>query len=506
MLLLAVIFFAFHFLHLNADFPNHSPWLDRAKYTDEGWYSDAATRHIQRGHWYIAGDFNSAPALPIWPLIEAAPFAIFGASMAVARACAVAVFGLICAASWLLLYRWREPNMKGQPRSLAPELAVLLLNTSPFCFAFFRMAVLEPPLVLLVLLALVATTRTRNRPAALRPLIVLGVLLPTIILTKTTGIAAFPAIAWLLWSCTEPTQTISRLGNFLRKAAIITAVAATLSALYIFAIAHSHLIADAKNVFAANAYRINRHNVLAALLNGFNDLRWIGPILIPATIAVVVAIIRPRRNPLIATLLLWAAGYLAFIVYHGSRQPRYYLPVFVPLILLLAHVAARPFIGTLTLKPRKLLAAATAVALLAIITIDARQTLAYALHPDYTFQTAAQQIRSTIAADPNHPPLLMSPSGADLSLFTGVESIGDLFTLLPPDQLAQRYQPGWAALYIPLETQTRDALTHNFHLEEAARFRSMDDPALDTRILSRLTPPSNLEYDRANNRRPTPTP
>ncbi|MES2390619.1 MAG: hypothetical protein V4555_03185, partial [Acidobacteriota bacterium] len=39
-------FFALHFLHLTADFPNHSPWVDWSKYTDEGWYGDAAIRHF----------------------------------------------------------------------------------------------------------------------------------------------------------------------------------------------------------------------------------------------------------------------------------------------------------------------------------------------------------------------------------------------------------------------------------------------------------------------------
>ena len=44
----AAVFFAFHFLHLTADFPNNSPWMDWAKYTDEGWYGDAAIRHFIR--------------------------------------------------------------------------------------------------------------------------------------------------------------------------------------------------------------------------------------------------------------------------------------------------------------------------------------------------------------------------------------------------------------------------------------------------------------------------
>ena len=68
----AAIFLALHAFHLNADFPNHSPWMDWAKYTDEGWYGDGAIRHFQRGHWHVPGDFNPAAALPVWPLLEAA--------------------------------------------------------------------------------------------------------------------------------------------------------------------------------------------------------------------------------------------------------------------------------------------------------------------------------------------------------------------------------------------------------------------------------------------------
>ncbi len=54
-----------HALHLRADFPNHSPWwTDWAKYTDEGWYANAAIRAHLLGRWYLPGDFNPAAALP----------------------------------------------------------------------------------------------------------------------------------------------------------------------------------------------------------------------------------------------------------------------------------------------------------------------------------------------------------------------------------------------------------------------------------------------------------
>ena len=106
LLLVAGIFFALHFVHLKADFPNHSPWMDWSKYTDEGWYGDAAIRHYQLGHWNVPGDFNPAAALPVWPALEMVLFRVTGVSLAAARALTVVVFGLILLCCHALLRRW----------------------------------------------------------------------------------------------------------------------------------------------------------------------------------------------------------------------------------------------------------------------------------------------------------------------------------------------------------------------------------------------------------------
>ncbi|HEV2619853.1 MAG TPA: hypothetical protein VGU23_07930, partial [Acidobacteriaceae bacterium] len=106
LLTIAAIFFALHFVHLKADFPNHSPWMDWSKYTDEGWYGDAAIRHYQLGHWNVPGDFNPAAALPVWPALELMLFKITGVSLVAARALTVTVFGLIVVSSCRLVRRW----------------------------------------------------------------------------------------------------------------------------------------------------------------------------------------------------------------------------------------------------------------------------------------------------------------------------------------------------------------------------------------------------------------
>src|ERR1700691_1846650 len=133
LLAVAVVFLAIHFVHLTADFPNHSPWMDWAKYTDEGWYGDAAIRHYLTGHWYWKGDFNPAVALPAWPALEWIVFRFTGVSPAAARALTLVVFGI----TMLVLYRLiaRHTHARTQSDiSLAPALTGLFLCCSPFLY------------------------------------------------------------------------------------------------------------------------------------------------------------------------------------------------------------------------------------------------------------------------------------------------------------------------------------------------------------------------------------
>ncbi len=62
--------------------------------------------------------------------------------------------------------------------------------------------------------------------------------------------------------------------------------------------------------------------------------KLIYPLGIVATLIVLGAFRRFRRDPLIPSLLLWAFGYLTFLAYHNNLQPRYYLVVAIPLTLL----------------------------------------------------------------------------------------------------------------------------------------------------------------------------
>jgi 4-amino-4-deoxy-L-arabinose transferase-like glycosyltransferase len=499
LLAIAACFFILHAVHLRADFPNYSPWMDWSKYTDEGWYGDAAIRHFQRGTWYVPGDFNPAAALPVWPLVESVVFRFTGVSVVAARALAVGIFGLILVSVYLLVRRWQ--NLASESRhtpSLAPAIAVLLLAVSPFCYAFSRLAILEPMLILLTLLALLATSyicagrstdRWRDQLRCAGPVAALGILLPLMVLTKTTAAFLLPCIAWVLFA-----RVGYRLRPFLRLGLPALILATVVWVAYYGLLVRPHFLSDYEYLFTANAYTgITSENAFQVLRDTFTDGMWVGHILYPlALVAAVTALFfshRLLRNPLIPALLLWVGGYGAFLAYHNNLQPRYYLVVAIPLTILAATVFESLWNRRRLIAPlHHMTAVMSAVALAVVVVSDARQTLGYVAHPEYTFADAADRIRQIVAADRSHNPLVLSISGSDLSLMTGVPSICDDFGTMDLEVRVRAYQPGWYVAWNQVDDDKMDALTPLYHLKRVASFPAMDDPERNLLILYRLDP------------------
>jgi len=498
MLSVAAVFFVLHFLHLRADFPNFSPWDDWSKYTDEGWYGDGAIRQTLFGHWYWKGDFNPAVALPIWPSLEYLVFRFTGVSLTAARALTVCVFGLTLWITWLLLHRYPTSETR---RPFAAPLAILLLCTSPFLYAFNRTAIIEPLLICLALLALLAASTLDARPSGLwtlspRPWS-LGLLLPAIILTKTTGICLFPAIFYMLWA-----RARYRLRPALRLAILPTALGVTIWLAYYILFAHRYL-EDYRYIFSANGYTGFELAPLAAVvLNTFSDGLWIGPVIYTLFFVTLALALfwRPRlfANPLVPVLLLWIAGYFTFLGYHNNLQPRYYLVIAVPVTLILA-LAIECFATT------RLTAVLATAAVLAIVIPDATQTLAFAFNPTYTFVDAAEGVRQIVLADKTHSNLVLSISGSDLTLMTGLPSIDDDFGTMDLDERVRVYRPGWYAAWNQVDDDKMDALRPLYRLTRVAAFPAMDDPDRNLLILYRLDP-ATAPPPPTHPRRPTPKP
>jgi hypothetical protein len=518
-LLIAAVFVALHFVHLRADFPNHSPWMDWSKYTDEGWYGDAAIRHYELGHWNVAGDFNPAAALPVWPALEMVVFGVTGVSVVAARALTVTVFGLILVCGYGLIRRWCD-GRAGEGRGLAEggSLAVLLLAVNPFCFVFSRLAILEPLLILLTLVALMVASAAGvasasawggmgtavEQTARLRAwmsAVGLGLLLPLMALTKTTGLFLFPAVFWLMWAAAG-----CRVRPFVRAAGLACGVGVAVWGGYYLLLVRPHYLMDYRYLFSANGYTgITAATFWPVVRDALLDVSWIGSTLsVLAAMAVVgwmgrlaAGRLRGRRmgNPLVVALLLWVLGYGAFLAYHANLQPRYYLVLAVPLIMLTA-VGFAALIGAASgwmgagRGLVRLVAVGLAGAVGFVVCSGAVRTTGHVLHPEYGWWSAAQQVREIVDREAKggvgHSRLVLSISGSDLSLMTGLPSICDDFgTMTLADRVAA-YKPGWFATWNDVEDDKMEALAPLYRLERVAAMPVFDDPDRNVLILYRL--------------------
>ncbi|MDQ2924482.1 MAG: hypothetical protein M3R43_02845 [Acidobacteriota bacterium] len=349
-----------------------------------------------------------------------------------------------------------------------------------------------------------ATSGFQALARRLLPGVFLGLLLPAIVLTKTTGICLFPAIAYMVWA-----RAGYRLRTALRLAAIPSVMAAAIWLGYFGLFVRPHYLADYRYLFSANAYTgIELEPFATVILNTFSDGMWMGRVLYPVFFGVIALGLfwRPRLlvNPLVPALLLWTGGYFAFLGYHNNLQPRYYLVVAVPITLLVA-LGLDCFREARGRTASVVAGTIAAVVTLAIAVPDAIQTLDYVLHPEYTFRGAAEAVAAIVRADKTHPDLVLSISGSDLTLMTGLPSIDDDFGTMELADRVKAYRPGWYAAWNELDDDKMDALTQLYNVERVAAFPTMDDPDRNLLILYRLDP-TDTGSSRGHKKRRTPKP
>ena len=467
-LALALALCLLRFAYLRADFPDHSPWmLDAAKFTDEGWWASAAVRHFALGHWQIAGDYNPAAAVPVWPTLLTGVFQFTGVSIVAARSVSVifsiATVGLV----YLLLRRYET----GGP---AAALGALLMAASPFAFAFSRLATLDTVVLFeLCLMLWIASHASTNR---LWLSCLLGVVVALTLLTKTTALALLPSVLWL-----------AGRKRSLRTILVVTGVAGAGFGLYVGSTLHSRYADDYRYFFEVNAMAdVEWRHTWSLLLQLFRNGRWIDRVLYPAAMAVLFLSLTPLRqlwrNQLFAASWIAFAGQAVFILRRQEDYaPRYFLvmllPVILVLILALRELRARAHNFTL------LLAASLAVALF----LDTAQILRFLRGRQYQFVSAAQSIQNIVNADRTTHRLLLGSSADQLALLTDIPAINDGYSSEDLREKAARYQPGWYVGWNQIEEDDQDALTA-YRLDRVATFRVFDHPDRDSLILYRMVP------------------
>jgi 4-amino-4-deoxy-L-arabinose transferase-like glycosyltransferase len=471
-----------HTLHLRADFPNFSPWMDYAKYTDEGWYGNAAIEHFVRGSWYVPGDFNTAAALPVWPLLEWVVFHFTGVGIVAARGLAIAVFG----ANLLLCYWLVRSTTPEKDRQWTALLAVTLLAASSFLYSFSRLAILEPLLTFLTLLSWLLLLRLPRLQTPFRRsllLIVAGLVYCLMILTKTTAVFLLPSLLYLLWF---PLRRDRRA--FFHAAGTFAAAAAVSWGSYFFLLVRPRFLDDYKYLFYVNVYLkpTTLRGWLATFWYALHGTLWIDRLMVPlVAVLLLYSLFRLRslwRNPLFGAAFLAVAGYVFFIGYHNNMQPRYYAFAAVPLFLMAAIAASE------LLRQQRILGILALAAIALACLLNLRQTLSFARHPQYTFVTAAEGVTRYIDQHPNGNRLLLSISGNDITLITGLPSICDDFGTIDLPTRIYNFRPGWYAAWNEIDAGTLQDLETQYTLEAVASYPAFDDPDRNLLILYKLHP------------------
>jgi 4-amino-4-deoxy-L-arabinose transferase-like glycosyltransferase len=495
-LLFIAAFALLHALHLSADFTNHTPWTsDWAKYTDEGWYGNAAIRAHLYGHWYVSGDFNPAPVVPVLPFLQWLLFFVTGVSIQAARGLSIAFFFVNLLLSYLLL------RLRG-PRWVA-LLALTLIVTSPFLYCFSRLAILEPVQIAFLLAALNLALRLDRLRRPLAASVLIGLLFTLMLLTKTTAVFLLPAIGWAM---ILPLWRNKKLAIRCTLAAAVTFAAAF--GLWMALVIRFGLLADFKYFFFINHYDKPKvfYWPLLSFWWSFHGGLWIDHILIPlAGIMAVLAALFCVRNffrgresvlgrlaatPEFGAFILAIAGNIGFMTLQNHPQPRYFAVAAFFCFFLVALGTAALFEESCTFCSRRL-----APALLALIALAAAfnglQTLNYAAHPEYTYIDAARQLTHYIDAHPNGNRLLLSISGDQLTLLTQLPSLCDDFGTEDLDVKIARYRPGWFAAWNDLDPGTLSDLHQHYSLEQVATFDALDDTDRNLLVLFKLHPLPN---------------
>jgi hypothetical protein len=461
---------AVRFVHLDADFPNHTFWHDdHAKFSDEGWYANAAMNSVLYGHWYVPGDWAPAVVVPAWPALLTAEFHFTGISVVAARATEAVFFCLALLLCGVLFRKYYSSDA---------TLALVFLAAVNTCgYIFSRVAILEEPLVFVTLAAILVALAVKR--SSVLAAMVLGALLVLMVLTKTTGAFLVPAVLYPIWfhHRQDWRKAVRPLAIVLLTAVLLMAAERLLFA--------SHYAADAHAFFAESKPRLQlfatARKGVRAILRG----TWIDPILWPVACAGLLASLWLRdlwKQVLWGVCALWTVGYLAFIVYHFDGPPRYFTAMILPTMMLVVMFAVE-------LRKRHPASAGLVIALcVASAGWNAWHVQKYVRHPEYTMLHASQQVAEIINAHPDVPRLMFGHAANETTLFNHIPSMDDGFGTLPLAQKAATYHPGWILIWSDEPVSALDPLAGTDKLVPMASLPVYDDAIRNHLLLFQLVP------------------
>ncbi|MGC1216159.1 MAG: glycosyltransferase family 39 protein [Phormidesmis sp.] len=338
-IVILLLFAGLRFVYLQADFPLGLG--DKGMtYTDEGWWSRNAVAWVREGNWYIDDGYNTITALPVLPAIQVVWFKLFGVSLASARTITAISSILISGLVYLLARRELSTDLAW--------IAPFIVLTNYPTFAYSRLALLEMPMLLLILLSLWLVTGLSPR-SPLEPyrqpylkLIISGVLLVLAVLTKTTALFALPVI--LLSIYFEPGSESTLSQNRRTKNSVNAIFIWLLTIVVVLVIGYFFL---SQGGDAQSQTYFSEHNVtakvpsLASLWKGplrvIERILRIFPLLFIGLLGAIAFLFKARKHQssqLFRIVVFWSVAVLGAFSFSDFAAPRYFLVLIVPMALI----------------------------------------------------------------------------------------------------------------------------------------------------------------------------
>jgi len=455
------------FFYLTADFPMGISGTG-VLYTDEGWWSRNAVAWIREGHWYIDDGYNPIVNLPVLPLLQVLWFKIFGISLAAARGlsavCTLAISAMV--------YDFAR-------RELSPRLALLapfLILSSYPTFAFSRLALLEMPMILLILFSLWFATLQKAR---MTTTLGAAILLAAAALTKTTALFAVPMVLFFIWA--RPTLTRSKVTHV---CIWLFCFGVLYGAHYVVFVQGHSLSQESYQYFSD--YNVSRkfHRTVFSVLQGpFRTLKYalpLFPLLLPSLFAALFMLSRAkayRTRLLFRIAALWSILSLGIFSASNYAAPRYFLVLIVPIALAIplaiqqlhakitsreSHALPRAFHRTIFLSTVSL-----------SILLSLTRIGLYLQAPSFTFISMASSVERYIeerhiAQQPLPSAVILGHFADSVALAVPIKAVNDRMGFRPlPDRL-ETFSPGYYLSIGPIEDiggQRERLLTQHYILQ-----------------------------------------
>ncbi|MEL6605903.1 MAG: glycosyltransferase family 39 protein [Cyanobacteria bacterium J06614_10] len=436
--LLLVALGLLRFAYLSADFPTGFPLGFGVKgmlYTDEGWWSRNAVAWVREGRWYIEDGYNPIVNLPVLPLLQTVWFKLFGISLTTARALtATATLGVSG-----LVYAFARREISPRWAWLAPFLVV----SNYAIFAFSRLALLEMPMLLLMLLSL--WLASLGRRASTLTTIGSAAVLVGAALTKTTALFALPLLVFVVYC--QPKSWQTKVRHVLVWLLCFGLLYYAYHVFFVQAKTESYEYFSSYNLSGKLIHR----TILSYLEGPARAVRrslQLFPVLFPCLLISMVILAKQaayRRSSLFWISLLWGCLSMAAFSVSNYAPPRYFVVLIVPIALAIplalqslfggaaggpipsGYAIRRQFrLSSVHTLPRRgwqawLLGGAFSVA----IALSLVRMGLYMRAPDFSFNTMAKAVSAHVADSPNASNVVMGSFADTVALAAPIKAIND---------------------------------------------------------------------------------